>query len=145
MVTTKREDVTKQGFCKIFWWKICLRGSLSIFCGVGAGRGVGWEWALIWVWLGIGERRGGVGWALTRGLTFSAIRMGANSRLGAYSNKYGNTYEVVVEFQMQICLILLFSWSILVKFCVHLRTSSNLNFHEPRVRSNYGKHIYKLP
>ena len=26
-------------------------------------------------------------------LTFSAFRMGANSRLGAYSNKYGNLFH----------------------------------------------------
>ena len=26
-------------------------------------------------------------------LTFSAFRMGANSRMGAYSNKYGKYYE----------------------------------------------------
>ena len=31
---------------------------------------------------------------------------------------------VVVGFQMQICSILRFSWSILVKCCVHLRTST---------------------
>ena len=33
--------------------------------------------------------------------------------------------QVVMGFQMQICLILHFSWSILVKFCVHLQTSSS--------------------
>ena len=30
-------------------------------------------------------------------------------------------------FQMQICSILLFSWSILVKCCVHLRIQQNSN------------------
>ena len=42
------------------------------FFWVVAGR----EWALIWVWVGVGGRWGGVG-------------VGANSRLGAYLNKYG--------------------------------------------------------
>ena len=35
-----------------------------------------------------------------------------------------NINPVVMGFQMQIYLILRFSWSILVKYCVHLRTSS---------------------
>ena len=50
---------------------------------------VGWRWALIWVWMG-----GGGGARLFeagRFLTFSAFRMGANSRLGAYLNKYGSS------------------------------------------------------
>ena len=32
---------------------------------------------------------------------------------------------VVMGFQMQICSILCFSWSMLVKFCVYLRTNSS--------------------
>ena len=36
-----------------------------------------------------GRRRGGRLSEAERLLTFSAFRMGANSRLGAYSNKYG--------------------------------------------------------
>ena len=39
-----------------------------------------------WEWEG-----GGVGWG-GRLLTFSAFRMGAYSRLGVYSNKYGNLF-----------------------------------------------------
>ena len=34
-------------------------------------------------------------------LTFSAFRMGANSRLGAYSNKYGN--QVFFFWQAGVC------------------------------------------
>ena len=59
MVTTKREDVTMQGFCKILRRKIRLRGSLSfvlihfVVCvvggrgcrvGVGGGRLSEFEW-----------------------------------------------------------------------------------------------------
>ena len=72
MLITKREDVTKPGFCKILWRKLRLRRSLLLVLiqfflaeggggglggemggvGVGSylslsGRGVGWEWALI--------------------------------------------------------------------------------------------------
>ena len=54
---------------------ICLREGL-LFEFVW--EGVGWGWALI------------RGWAL---INFSAFRMGANSRLGAYSNKYGIELE----------------------------------------------------
>ena len=36
----------------------------------------------------IGKRRGGCLFEAGRLLTFSAFRMGANSSLGAYSNKY---------------------------------------------------------
>ena len=51
---------------------------------------VGWGWALIWVWLGGGG--GGRLFEAGRLLSFSAFRMGANSRLGAYSNKYGTHF-----------------------------------------------------
>ena len=78
MVITKCKDVTKQGFCKTLWRKLCLRGSLLLvliqFLGGVRGKGVGW---------------GGRLFEAGRLLTFSAFRMGANSRLGAYSNKYG--------------------------------------------------------
>ena len=39
--------------------------------------------------MGSGGRWGGLLLEAARLLTFSAFRMGANSRLGAYSNKYG--------------------------------------------------------
>ena len=95
MPVTKREEVTEQGFCKILGRTLRLRGSLLlvliqfqfhlIIAQVG-GVGVGANW----VWLG-----GGRGWGVRlfeggRLLTFSAFRMGANPRLGTYSNKYGN-------------------------------------------------------
>ena len=35
MVTTTREDVVKQGFCKILWRKLRLRGSLVLGGGMG--------------------------------------------------------------------------------------------------------------
>ena len=68
MVITKREDVTKQGFCKILWRKLRLRGSLLLVliqfqshCHSsgwgGSGRlfefdweGRGWGWVLIRGW-----------------------------------------------------------------------------------------------
>ena len=71
MVITKHEDVTKQGFCRIVLRKLHLRGSLLL---VLFQFFLGWE--------GEGERGGG-----GRLLTFSAIRM------GAYSNKYGNSFN----------------------------------------------------
>ena len=63
MVITKLEDVTKQGFCKNLSRKLRLRGSLL---SVRNQFFFGWE-----------VKWGGVG-------------LGAYSRLGAYSNKYGN-------------------------------------------------------
>ena len=58
MLITKREDVTKPGFCKILWRKLGLRRSLLLvliqfFLAEGGGGGgwegkwVVWEWALI--------------------------------------------------------------------------------------------------
>ena len=44
---------------------------------------MGWGWSLIWVWVGVGGRSGGVG---------AYSRLGANSRLVAYSNKYGKSW-----------------------------------------------------
>ena len=78
MVITKRGDVTKQVSVK------CSEEN-SVFGRVSyyllfefVWEGVGWGWALI------------RGWALFK---LSAFRMGANSRLGAYSNKYGIQLE----------------------------------------------------
>ena len=85
MLITKREEVTKQGFCKMLWRKLRPRRSLLLEFIHWSGWG-GWGWVLIWVWLG-----GGGGGRL---LTFSAFAMGANSRLGAYSNKYGSLFQV---------------------------------------------------
>ena len=65
MVITKREDVTKQGFCKTLWRKLRLRGSLKLvlipFWGGGSGKGVGAYLSL----------------------------SGSGREVGAYSNKYG--------------------------------------------------------
>ena len=50
----------------------------------GSGRVVGWGWALI------------RGWALIKFFCLQDGRLfevGANSRLGAYSNKYGNLFQ----------------------------------------------------
>ena len=44
-----------------------------------------------------GKGRGGRLSEAGRLLTFSASRMGANSRLGAYSNKYGIPVEIVAR------------------------------------------------
>ena len=41
MVATKREDVTKQGSCKILWRKLHLRGSLLLVLIQFFGGGVG--------------------------------------------------------------------------------------------------------
>ena len=82
VLVTKREDVTKQCFCKILSRKLRLRGSLLLvlipFWGVVWGRG----WALIQVWVGVAGMWGGGGRLFERGrlLTFSAFRMGAYSR-----------------------------------------------------------------
>ena len=63
MVTTKREDVKKQGFCKILWRKLRLRWSLSYYSTYSIFFLSGWEWK----WgLGGGGRL----------LTFSAFGMG---------------------------------------------------------------------
>ena len=74
MVITKREGVTKQGFCKILWRKLHLRGSLLL--GLILFFFFGWE-----------------GWALINFFCLYYRRLfevGANSMLGAYSNKYGS-------------------------------------------------------
>ena len=73
MVITKREDVTKKGFCKILWRNLRPRGSLLLvlfsFLWGGRGNEVGKEWALIWV--------------------FEFEWEGGGLEVGAYSNKYG--------------------------------------------------------
>ena len=94
---TKREDVTKQGSCKILWRKLCLRGSLLLVLIQFLGGGVG-----VVAYLSLSGSGREVGWGgrlfeAGRLLTFSAFRMGAyievgaNLRLGAYLNKYGNS------------------------------------------------------
>ena len=50
----------------------------------GSGREVGWGWALIQAWALIKF------FCLQDGRLF---KVGANSRLGAYSNKYGNLFQ----------------------------------------------------
>ena len=75
MLITKREEVTKQGFCKILWRKLRPQESLLLEF---IHSSVGWGWAIVWVWL----ERGGGGrlFEARRLLTFSAFRMGAYSR-----------------------------------------------------------------
>ena len=72
MVITKSENVKS---------KVCVKYSNknSVF------RGVSYYLLFEFVWEG-------VGWGLAL-INFSAFRMGANSRLGAYSNKYGIQLE----------------------------------------------------
>ena len=63
------------------------------FFRVLAGSG----WALIWDWVGVGGRWGGVG-------------VGAYSRLGAYSNKYGTQITVrLLACSMKILRVLIFA------------------------------------
>ena len=57
MLITKREEVTKQGFCMILWRKLRPRGSLlsefihsSGWGGVEEGVGAYSRWVLIWNW-----------------------------------------------------------------------------------------------
>ena len=58
--------------------------------------------------MGVGGRWGGDGHLFEAGplLTFSAFRMGDNSRLGAYSNKYGNS-RCKTKFIMVLKLVIL--------------------------------------
>ena len=78
----KREEVTKQGFCKILWRNLLRWGSLLLvliqFQFQSQYQWLGWGWALIWVWLGGGG--GGRIFEAGRLLTFSPFRMGAYSR-----------------------------------------------------------------
>ena len=89
MLITKREEVTKQGFCNILWRRLRPRGSLLL-------EFIHWSgWGGVSAYLSlIGGSRG---WALIRGralINFFCLQdgrlfeVGANSTLGAYSNKY---------------------------------------------------------
>ena len=87
MVITKREDVTKQGSCKLLWRKLRLRGSLlsviiQVFFFWGGGGGAGWERegeVRVGAYLSLSVR--GRGWGGGgRLLTFSVFWMGAYSR-----------------------------------------------------------------
>ena len=81
MLITKREEVTKKGFCKILWRKLHPRVSLLLEFIHSSGWGVGERlFEFYWEEEGVGP--------YLRLLTFSAFRMGADSRVGAYSNKY---------------------------------------------------------
>ena len=78
MLITKRQDVTKPGFCKILWRKLRLRRSLLLvliqfFLAEGGGGG------------GVGR---GNGWCGS-GLLFEFEWEGGGLGVGAYSNKYG--------------------------------------------------------
>ena len=77
MLIKKREEVTKQGFCKILWRKLPPRWSLLLVL-------------IQFQFQSHCHSRRRWRWGGGRLLSFSAFRMGANSRLGAYSNKYGN-------------------------------------------------------
>ena len=56
MVITKREDVTKQGFCKTLRRKLRLRASLLLVVIPfwGGGRLFQFEWEWEWGWVGVG-------------------------------------------------------------------------------------------
>ena len=66
--------------------------------------------------IGRGRRWGGRLFEGGRLLTFSALRMGANSRLGAYSNKYGNRFLIVSISSVDV---LLYALKISTGFCKH--------------------------
>ena len=73
MVITKRDYATKQGFCKILWRKLRLRGSLLLvliqFFGEWKGKWGGVVVGAYWV--------------------FEFEWEGGGFEVGAYSNKYG--------------------------------------------------------
>ena len=84
MLITKREEVTKQGLCKILWRKLRPRESLLLEFIHSSGWGGG-ERLFEFDW----EEEG---WALINFFCLKDRRLfevGAISRLGAYSNKYG--------------------------------------------------------
>ena len=60
MLTTKHEEVTKQGFCKILWRKLCTRGSLLLLLRGIHCHSSGWVWVLIYLSLICEEERVGV-------------------------------------------------------------------------------------
>ena len=76
MLITKREEVTKQGFCKILWRKLRPRRSLLLEFIHASGWGGG-ERLLEFDW-----DEEGVG---------AYSRLGVYSRVGAYSTNYGIT------------------------------------------------------
>ena len=80
MVITKREDVTKQSFCKISSLKKTPCSGKSLIS----------TYSIFFGWEVEGERGGG--WRL---LTFSAFRM------GAYSNKYGYSSKKCMEVSLE--------------------------------------------
>ena len=95
MVTTKREDEKKQGFCKILWRKLRLRWSLSYFSTYSI-------FFLFW-W----EGKGGLGgaWSL---LTFSTFGMGTYSRWAlirintvSQSTKYVKSRHIFVNWVLR--------------------------------------------
>ena len=95
MVTTKREDVKKQGFCKILWRKLHLRRSLSYYSTYSIFFLFRWE----------GKGGLGGGWSL---LTFSAFGMGAYSRwalirinMVSQSTKYVKSRHIFVNWVLR--------------------------------------------
>ena len=76
MLITKREGVTKQGFCKKSEENFVLRVVRLI--RIYSLKWVGWRWALFSVWLGGGG--GGRLFEAGRLSTFSAFKIGAYSR-----------------------------------------------------------------
>ena len=74
MVTTKLQDVTRQGSCKTLWRKLRLRGSVLLVLIQFFGGGV-----VVVTYLSSSGSGREVGWG-GRLLTFSAFRMGAYSR-----------------------------------------------------------------
>ena len=72
---TKRDEVTKEGFCKILWRKLRPRGSLLLEFIHSSGWGGG-ERLFEFDWE---EEGGGRLFEAGRLLTFSAFRMGAYS------------------------------------------------------------------
>ena len=106
MVITKREDVTKTGkvsvkyseengsvlgevsYQYLFNFFLCQRGK------VGGGQG-GSRGGLLFEFQWEGEGRGVGGGRL--------FEVGANSRLGAYSNKYGTLFQVIRVFYLLYC------------------------------------------
>ena len=83
MVITKREDVTKQGFCKTLLKKLRLPGSLkSVLTSFWGGnrKGVGTYLSLSVSGREVGWGGGGCSFEAGQRLTFSAFRMGAYLR-----------------------------------------------------------------
>ena len=133
--------MTKQGFCKlsVLWKKLCLQRSLFILVLIqfqSRCHPSGW---------------GGVGRLFEAGhlLHFSAFRVGTNSRLGAYLNKYGTPDPVenmkffnILVFLMFPCRSnLLFSdatlplsisrrvWTCHLTFCISLLLTRKWRFY----------------